>query len=167
MLSPCQLPTVVHYHRLDKAVLWTFTIMTGIPVPYCPGVIENLASLVYGTPTQNTLAILELPSKIRWGILAPCFAPLAWGIRHPMTVEAKIYCRTNIFSDCIDFKGLNTVATAPDHQNKKTCMLAWRDNYDEVQDYLANGTYPIFHSLTFYPQFTCSCTSTAMSFFVS
>ena len=42
-----------------------FTIMTGILVPYCPGVIENLAFPVYGTPTQNTLAILELPSEIR------------------------------------------------------------------------------------------------------
>ena len=27
--------------------------------------IGNLASLVYGTPAQNTLAILEPPSKIR------------------------------------------------------------------------------------------------------
>ena len=40
------------------------------------GVIGNLASLVYGTPAQNTLAILEPPSKIRWGNLAPCGAPL-------------------------------------------------------------------------------------------
>ena len=30
-----------------------------------PGVIGNLASPVYGTPAQNTLAILDLPSKIR------------------------------------------------------------------------------------------------------
>ena len=30
-----------------------------------PGVIGNLASPVYGTLTQNTLAILEPPSKIR------------------------------------------------------------------------------------------------------
>ena len=29
------------------------------------GVIGNLASPVYGTPAQNTLAILEPPSKIR------------------------------------------------------------------------------------------------------
>ena len=29
------------------------------------GVIGNLASPVFGTPTQNTLAILEPPSKIR------------------------------------------------------------------------------------------------------
>ena len=35
-----------------------------------------MASPVYGTPTQNTLAILEPPSKICWGILAPCGAPL-------------------------------------------------------------------------------------------
>ena len=29
------------------------------------GVIGNLASPVYGTPAQNTLAILDPPSKIR------------------------------------------------------------------------------------------------------
>ena len=39
-------------------------------------VIGNLASPIYGTPAQNTLAILEPPSKIRWGNLAPCGAPL-------------------------------------------------------------------------------------------
>ena len=32
---------------------------------WLPGVIGNLASPVFGTPTQNTLAILEPLSKIR------------------------------------------------------------------------------------------------------
>ena len=47
-----------------------------LPQLVISGVIGNLASPVYGTPTQNTLAILELPSKIRWGNMALCGAPL-------------------------------------------------------------------------------------------
>ena len=63
LLVNCQLLYTITV--LIRQCCETFTIMTGILVPYCPGVIENLASLVYGTPTQNTLAILELPSEIR------------------------------------------------------------------------------------------------------
>ena len=50
-------------------------VNVGIPQNTHPGVIGNLASPVFGIPTQNTLSILEPPSKIRWGILVPCGAP--------------------------------------------------------------------------------------------
>ena len=36
---------------------------------------REFGSPVHGTPAQNTLAILEPPSKIRWGNPAPCGAP--------------------------------------------------------------------------------------------
>ena len=59
--------TVVSRQRLTK-MQTLGTVMTGV--------IGNLASPVYGTPAQNKLAILEPPSKIHWGNLAPCSAPL-------------------------------------------------------------------------------------------
>ena len=69
-------------------------------------VIGNLASLGFGTPTQNTLEILETPSKIRWGILAPCGAPLGeFGIPQRL--------------------GMNRIAW-PWCQSWLTCVTIWR-----------------------------------------
>ena len=64
-------PRAVH-----TATEYTCSIKYKLDLSPLPGVRENLASPVYGTPMQNTLAILEPQSKIRRGILAPCGAPL-------------------------------------------------------------------------------------------
>ena len=55
---------------------WSWVNLVNPILMLVAGVIGNLASPVFGTPTQNSLAILEPPSKIRWGILSPCGASL-------------------------------------------------------------------------------------------
>ena len=63
---PCSVGDTKNTDGVPKS-LGDLTRGCQIPGSACriPYVIGNLASPVFGTPTQNTLAILEPPSKIR------------------------------------------------------------------------------------------------------